>query len=122
MKPMIVKNMFGVVLWSDASARSAVIWCEDHGNLAYYTSADVSACMGAILDPGDLVQFDLNEVGDVRHASNPQIIGASLYPSLPRKLQTAARGRSPVARRSSAANDWRPSGAAFDTPAGPKLA
>lgn len=32
--------MLGVVLWADIDDRKAVIWCEDHGNLAYYTAAE----------------------------------------------------------------------------------
>ena len=28
--------MFGVVLWADPVDRKAVIWCEDHGDLAYF--------------------------------------------------------------------------------------
>ena len=28
--------MLGVVLWSDSSENNAVIWCEDHGDLAYF--------------------------------------------------------------------------------------
>ncbi len=27
--------MYGVILWSDQEAQRAVIWCEDHGKLAY---------------------------------------------------------------------------------------
>ena len=29
-------TMYGVVLWIDKNAQKAVIWCEDHGNLAYF--------------------------------------------------------------------------------------
>ena len=28
--------MYGVILWSDQKAQRAVIWCEDHGKLAYF--------------------------------------------------------------------------------------
>ena len=28
--------MYGVILWSDQTAQRAVIWCEDHGKLAYF--------------------------------------------------------------------------------------
>ena len=54
-------QMFGVVLWADASDSKAVIWCEDHGNLAYYTAAEQNVHDGLGLDAGDLIQFDLRE-------------------------------------------------------------
>lgn len=31
--------MYGVILWSDEITQKAVIWCEDHGRLAYFNPA-----------------------------------------------------------------------------------
>ena len=34
--------MMGVIIWSDAVARKAVVWCDDHGELAFLRPADNS--------------------------------------------------------------------------------
>ena len=80
-------RMFGVVLWADASDSKAVIWCEDHGNLAYYTAPDRSAHGGVARDAGDLIQFELREERDTRHASNPQRVDAGFAPGLVQGLR-----------------------------------
>ncbi|SMX44754.1 hypothetical protein MAA8898_03051 [Maliponia aquimaris] len=91
--------MFGVVLWADASDRKAVIWCEDHGNLAYYTGNEQSVHDGIDLDAGDLIQFELREERDVRRARNLRRVDAGFAPSIVHELrncrETAVR---PVAR------------------------
>ncbi len=84
MKP---QNMFGVVLWSDAAARKAVIWCEDQGELAFYTPGEGSIHDAPVLDAGDLISFDMIVQQNVRKVSNPQILMASHSPDLPQKLR-----------------------------------
>ncbi|WP_439122195.1 hypothetical protein [Marivita sp.] len=84
MKP---QNMFGVVLWSDAAAQKAVIWCEDQGELAYYTPGDGSIHDAPALDAGDLIQFDVVVQENVRKARNPQVLMPSHSPDLPEKLR-----------------------------------
>jgi hypothetical protein len=96
MKP---QNMFGVVLWSDAAARKAVIWCEDQGELAFYTPGEGSIHDAPVLDAGDLISFDMIIQQNVRKASNPQLLMASHSPDLPQKLR---------AGMSASANDARP--------------
>lgn len=80
--------MFGVVLWADASDRKAVIWCEDHGNLAYYTGGEHSLHDGMSLDAGDLIQFDLREERDVRRARNLRRVDAGYAPSIVHDLRS----------------------------------
>jgi hypothetical protein len=88
-------KMFGVVLWSDADERKAVIWCEDHGDLAFYNQPDVSA--GIQLDAGDWVQFDLTMDRQMRLAHNPRLVqegvchdlAGTLYSAVP-KSETPA--------------------------------
>ena len=60
--------MLGVVLWSDASDRKAVIWCEDQGDLAFMTAADAVLNRDGFFDAGDLVQFDTCIEGSRRRA------------------------------------------------------
>lgn len=49
-------TMYGIVLWSGNEGRKAVIWCEDHGDLAFFeTVAD--PVDGPRLEAGDMVRF-----------------------------------------------------------------
>lgn len=82
-------SMYGVVLWSDADERKAVIWCEDQGNLAFYTPGDKSALEGVSLDAGDLIQFDVREEQNMRFAKNPQLVGQSQYPGIADRLNAS---------------------------------
>lgn len=72
--------MYGVVLWSDAQENKAVIWCEDHGDLAFYRQP-VDATEVA-LDAGDWVQFDMTTDRHLRFAHNPRLISEGVYPGL----------------------------------------
>lgn len=88
-------QMLGVVLWADVDDRKAVIWCEDHGNLAYYTAAEQTLHEGIDLDAGDLIQFDLREERDIRRARNLRRVDAGHAPSLARDLRgSGLRGSS----------------------------
>jgi len=65
--------MNGVVLWHDSKGGTAVIWCEDHADLAYFNAeTDVSALGSdtAELAAGDLVIFEVMMVGHQRRALN----------------------------------------------------
>ncbi|EBA09050.1 hypothetical protein [Sagittula stellata] len=84
------ESMYGVVLWADASDTKAVIWCEDHGNLAYYTAAEEHIHEGPTLDAGDLIQFELCECADFRRADNPKRVGQGYAPELARNLRGRA--------------------------------
>ncbi len=69
--------MFGVILWSDAAAGQAVIWCEDSGNLAYYQAPGRlrhSQC--DFFDAGDYVEFEVTQDDRLRRASNAQKVQA----------------------------------------------
>ncbi len=84
-------RMYGVVLWADECDQKAVIWCEDHGNLAYYNGAEHSMHEGVALDPGDLIQFELREEQDCRRASNLRRVDAGWAPGLPENLRSTKR-------------------------------
>ncbi|UWQ93485.1 hypothetical protein QEZ52_13770 [Aliisedimentitalea scapharcae] len=72
--------MFGVVLWSDTDERKAVIWCEDHGDLAFYKQNDQEPELP--LDAGDWVQFDLTMERHMRYAHNPRLVSEGLCSGL----------------------------------------
>lgn len=94
--------MYGVVLWSDRQKNRALIWCEDHRNLAYF-SDDTGGSEGAVLfGPGDLVEFDIQERDDVRFAVSPTIVSERYYPTLAEDLLRS--GGTPNTERSEAAS------------------
>ena len=93
--------MYGVVLWSDPSDRKAVIWCEDHGELAFFNDCAQSATDLVSLDAGDLVAFDMHTDRDMRYAHNPRVISEGAYPDLPAALSSnVAPARDDGERRS----------------------
>lgn len=80
--------MYGVVLWSDEQEQKAVIWCEDHGDLAFYRNTDgTNACD---LDAGDWVCFDMTMESSQRFAHNPRLIHEGVYPELADALSAAS--------------------------------
>ncbi|RKF15162.1 hypothetical protein D6850_09980 [Roseovarius spongiae] len=83
--------MYGVVLWSDQNPDRAVIWCEDHGDLAFYRCEGRECPEMAQISPGDLVTFDLCEKSDMRRARAPRLVEQDSHPNLTRALQQAGR-------------------------------
>ncbi|WP_299844628.1 hypothetical protein [uncultured Roseovarius sp.] len=81
--------MFGVVLWSDQVRNRAVIWCEDHGDLAFFNGDSNGALDGADMDPGDLVHFEVRVDRHMRLACNPRLVATDEYPTLARDLKEA---------------------------------
>ena len=82
--------MLGVVLWSDNSENKAVIWCEDHGDLAFFNGGAEVAPDRADLDAGDLVQFELQQEKHLRYARNPKRSEEAAYSGIATRLQDAA--------------------------------
>ena len=109
--------MIGVVLWSDTTDRKAVIWCEDHGDLAFYTRSQDSSAQDFLMDAGDLVQFDLTVDRHLRYAHNPRLVADGLYPDLAGTL-TDVSGAQPARTESAEIVPFKPRGIEF---AGPML-
>ncbi|WP_066813022.1 hypothetical protein [Frigidibacter mobilis] len=92
--------MLGVVVWSKESTQAAVIWCEDHGAIAYLKGYDGLAEQPDYLsaDPapprwpavGDLVMLETVVVGGLRRAHNLSIVEADWGAALPISLIAAA--------------------------------
>ncbi|MEM6375471.1 MAG: hypothetical protein AAF686_04475 [Pseudomonadota bacterium] len=76
--------MFGAVLWSDPSSERALIWCEDHADLAFF-AADASR--RPQLEPGDLVSFTLTTQRSLRFAEDVEVLATEEYPFLADGLQ-----------------------------------
>lgn len=82
--------MFGVVLWSDGEDKKAVIWCEDHGDLAFYNHKDADRSVA--FDAGDWVEFDMSMERNLRFAHNPRLVAEGLFPDLPETLDSVSAG------------------------------
>lgn len=65
--------MLGVVIWTDAAENKAIIWCEDHGKLAFLGQCNHGEDFLKV-DQGNLIQFDLAEYRTMRLAQNPRKI------------------------------------------------
>lgn len=88
-------KMFGVVIWSDHKDRKAVIWCEDHGDLAFcQDSVDDRGC---ILDTGDLIQFDVTFDRAMRLVQHPRKVSEGAFQGLADTLRMLPADDAPVA-------------------------
>lgn len=101
--------MLGVVLWSDNEDNKAVIWCEDHGDLAFFNGGDTAQFDAVDLDAGDLVHFELQQEKHLRYAHNPRRIETGAYEGLAEQLQDVAQPKQPNQMR---ANPMPPMGSA----------
>lgn len=90
--------MIGVVLWSDQVDQKAVIWCEDQGDLAYYTNEGIALDEGPDLEAGDLVRFRMTEHKSVRKASDVAVVCTQSFqdPGIALKSSAKPASRAPA--------------------------
>ncbi|MEL7402134.1 MAG: hypothetical protein AAGJ89_01760 [Pseudomonadota bacterium] len=81
--------MHGVILWGDQDCERPLIWCEDHGSLAFYKAPTISNSVPLDFDAGDLVFFDVQDGDDLRLALNLSVVASEEYPFLVSKLRQA---------------------------------
>ncbi len=89
------QKMMGVVLWADLTEQKAVIWCEDHGELAFWHEPGPSLHDGVVLDVGDLVDFEMSEGAQLRLARNPQRLERTQFFGLVESLREAGEAPAP---------------------------
>lgn len=82
--------MFGVVLWRSPQTRTAVIWCEDHGDLALFDDGESTAKDVDHLSKGDLVHVDIKVENGIRRVRSAAIVDRGHDPDLPERLMGAA--------------------------------
>jgi len=96
--------MIGIVLWRDQAVGKAVIWCEDQGDLAFYTQSSGEAAVD--LRVGDWVAFDLILEDNTRVARDVSLLGERGCPGLVDDLVAASADARP--KRSRAAQECAP--------------
>ena len=79
--------MIGVILWSNPAKEKAVIWCEDHGALAYLQGQENLLFPGCWPEAGDLVELELETVNDLRHARAVSLVSGNKRSDLPDLLR-----------------------------------
>lgn len=84
-------EMLGVVLWSDPKSKTAVFWCDDHGDLAYFTAQAGDPEYYEAFCAGDMVSFELVFERNMRRACNPSLVQQSVCEGLDGHLRDAAR-------------------------------
>jgi hypothetical protein len=72
--------MIGIVLWRDIAVGKAVIWCEDQGDLAFYTHPGTFDTFEICV--GDWVLFDLELNGGLRLALDVRVLPEPSCPGL----------------------------------------
>lgn len=82
--------MIGVVLWSSKKENEAIIWCEDHGELAFFNGEHSEGQLGCSMDAGDLVSFELTQERRGRRAFNPRVISEQEFPMVASTLAAGA--------------------------------
>jgi len=100
--------MLGVVLWSDAADRKAVIWCEDQGDLAYVNGHVSVLNRDDFFDAGDLVQFDMQMCKSMRLANNPRLVAEQAGSALPVALKEGADADAPPEPQQAEVIPYRP--------------
>ncbi|WP_439141260.1 hypothetical protein [Planktotalea sp.] len=83
--------MLGVVIWTDAEDSKAIIWCEDHGELAFLSQHARVELGAQRIDQGDLIQFDLEEHRNLRMAHNPRKIEQQYCSDIKALMESAVK-------------------------------
>lgn len=84
------RNMIGVILWSDPDDMTAVIWCEDHGDLAYLSSPENTRLPDRFFEVGDMVEFEVSTQRNLRLAQNTKHLATSFGTTLKSVLKASA--------------------------------
>ncbi|RQP06591.1 hypothetical protein LOS78_11115 [Paracoccus sp. MA] len=79
--------MIGVILWSSPAKEKAVIWCEDHGALAYLQGTENLAISSEWPEAGDLVELEVELLADLRHARAVSLVAGNRRSELPDLLR-----------------------------------
>ncbi len=83
--------MYGVVLWSDPQKRQAVVWCSDHGDLAYVQSRDCMDAEGDLPKAGTSCVIEFHNQNGLRVCKKLTPMTEEALPDLPNILHNEAK-------------------------------
>lgn len=87
--------MIGVILWSNPPKEKAIIWCEDHGALAYLQGR--ANCLADDWpETGDLVELEYEEVEQHRMARQVMPVPSAGKSGLPGILRRMVQPPQPL--------------------------
>ncbi|MTH64428.1 hypothetical protein [Paracoccus shanxieyensis] len=93
--------MIGIILWSSLAKEKAVIWCEDHGALAYLQGQENLQSADRWPESGDLVELEFETINELRHARSVSLVSngnRSELPGLLRGMGDVSPAEPPVLR------------------------
>lgn len=88
--------MLGVMVWSNPDKAVGVIWCEDHGQVAYLQGHDKLVPASDWPAVGDLVTLGFSMESGVRIAREVEVVTGRWAEGLPESLLAAASTIAPV--------------------------
>lgn len=91
MKKVNSVSMFGVVIHVSSDRQRAIIWCEDHGPLAYARVGKKLRESQDGIAVGDCVRFSARTDGDFRIGRDVTPIALPQLSGLPEMLRTRAK-------------------------------
>ncbi|WP_428516506.1 hypothetical protein [Roseovarius sp.] len=102
--------MYGAVLWTDRCTKRALIWCEDHGSLAFFDGDQSQFSEAPSFEEGDLVSFKIRDGRGMRVAFEIEIVSSEQYPFLAADLRgmTEAQPLAPQSGQAGAASNILP--------------
>ena len=83
--------MMGVIIWSYAVARKAVVWCDDHGERSFLRPTYNLPEEKWTLDAGDLIEFDVKLQGNFRIVTTFVVIDGYATTNLASNLKLTKR-------------------------------
>lgn len=82
--------MLGIVLWSDPVRKKAIIWCNDHGDLAFVNNASTINGTAIMPTAGALCAIRTCNVGNLRICESVTLIRKDVLPLLADNLLETA--------------------------------
>ena len=87
--------MYGAVLWADRCSNRALIWCEDHGELAFFEGEPSGSSDASKFEEGDFVAFKIRDGRGMRLAFEVKVVATEAYPRLAADLRCATSDDNP---------------------------
>lgn len=85
--------MDGLVIWAEPDSKKAIIWCQDHGHLAWLEGWPAQRFSTGFPDVGDLLDVEVGDSGGMRPVIRATMKKSGFDPLVVDRLfQTVAAG------------------------------